>query len=90
MATSQNTVDTIARYFDGSGTYTITRVGDILTTTLSNSNDEEFETFDMLLTRNTALDFTDWGEWVLTNDFASDGDRMAVLIRGKAFDCEFI
>lgn len=90
MAESQKTVDIIASYFDGSGAYTITRVGDIMTTTISNSDGEDFESFDMLLTRNTALDTADWGEWVLTNDFASDGDEMAVLIRGEAFDCEFI
>lgn len=86
---TETTVDNIANYADGSGTYIITRVGDIMTTTIMN-NGELSESFDMKLTRNVELDTANWEDWVLTEDFASDGDIMAVLIRGEGYTCEFI
>lgn len=68
------TIDTIATYSDGSGTYTITRDGNKMTTTIGDGKGWVAETFEQFLTRAAFLDAELTDEFVLTDRFASTPD----------------
>ncbi|WP_159599981.1 hypothetical protein [Agromyces humi] len=79
----------IASYYDGSGTYLVTRDRDILNTLINDA-----ELIEERLTRLPEWDAVEHDDWVLTDRFActpdGPGGKTVVWIDGDAYLAELL